>query len=326
LRVERYSAQHKQAWNSFVAEAKNATFLFYRDYMEYHSDRFKDSSLMVFHNGKLAALLPANFCAPDTVVSHGGLTYGGLVLRRRVTLEESLEVLYWVLRDLHEQGCERLLYKRMPSFYNTIPDDDVPYGLFLMDARLYRRDCALVINQADRFRFSKCRKRWIHKAQRLGVQVVQDTSFVPFWEQVLVPRLAHRYHVRPTHSVEEITLLGLRFPENIKQFSAYYEDEIVAGTTIFETPTVAHTQYIAVTDKGAELGALDYLFGWLIEERYKNKRYFDFGICNERDSYGLNHGLLHWKQGFSARVYAHDFYEIRTEKYCKLYPVLQGRS
>ncbi|MGH9643525.1 MAG: hypothetical protein ACRD3Q_14010 [Terriglobales bacterium] len=99
------------------------------------------------------------------------------------------------------------------------------------------------------------------------------------------------------------------------QFSAYHQNEIVAGATIYETPTVAHAQYIAMSEQGALVGALDYLFRWLIEERYKTKAYFDFGICNERDSHLLNPGLLHWKQGFSARAYAHDFHEIMTGRY-----------
>jgi len=323
--VTRYTGELRQAWDGFIGKAKNATFLFNRNYMDYHSERFIDYSLMVFSEGKLVAVMPANLCAPDSLLSHGGLTYGGLALRRSAALDEVLEILYHVLFYLQSQGISRLLYKQVPRFYNTLPDDDIGYGLFLLDARLYRRDCALVVNQADRLRFSKCRSRWINKGRRLGVQVAQDKSFVPFWEQVLVPRLASRYHVQPTHSVEEITLLALRFPENVKQFSAYDHGEIVAGTTIYETPTVAHAQYIAVSEKGAEVGALDYLFSWLIQERYQTKQYFDFGICNERDSHLVNHGLLHWKQGFSARSVAHDFYEIRTDKCHELIPVLQGR-
>jgi hypothetical protein len=323
--VEDYTANDKDLWDQFAAEGKNSTFLFQRDYMDYHSHRFVDHSLMVYRQGKLVAMLPANFCEPDTLVSHGGLTYGGFILRRSASLEEVLEILYYTFQHLHQKGISRMLYKQIPHFYNTLPDEDVAYGLFLVGAHVYRRDCALVVNQADRLRFSKCRKRWIHKAQRSGVALVQDNSFLPFWEQVLIPRLATRYQVRPTHSLEEITLLALRFPQNIKQFAAYHEGEIVAGTTIYETPTVAHAQYIAVSDKGAAVGALDYLFGWLIEERYRDKLFFDFGICNERDSHLLNLGLLHWKQGFAGRTCAHDFYEVRTSNYPQLVEVLQGR-
>jgi len=323
--VERYTASRKREWDAFISHAKNATFLFRRDYMEYHSERFTDFSLMVNCGNKLVAVLPANLCAPGTVISHGGLTYGGLVLARSAVLEDVLEILYAILSYLHDQRIGRLLYKRIPSFYNTVPDDDILYGFFLLGARLYRRDCALVINQSDRLEFSKCRKRWINKGRRFGVQLAQANSFAPFWEQVLIPRLANRYHVQPTHTAGEITLLALRFPQNIKQFCAYHEGDIVAGATIYETPTVAHTQYIAVSDHGGKIGALDYLFSWLIEERYRTKRFFDFGICNERDGHFLNHGLLHWKQGFAARCYGHDFYEVRPENYPELAPALQNR-
>ena len=47
----------------FLDTPKNATFLFRRDYMDYHRDRFADHSLMIFRGEKLAALLPANRAA-----------------------------------------------------------------------------------------------------------------------------------------------------------------------------------------------------------------------------------------------------------------------
>jgi DNA-binding response OmpR family regulator len=46
LSVERYTASRKREWDTFVSTAKNATFLFFRDYMDYHRDRFTDHSLM----------------------------------------------------------------------------------------------------------------------------------------------------------------------------------------------------------------------------------------------------------------------------------------
>jgi hypothetical protein len=207
-------------------------------------------------------------------------------------------------------------------FYNTLPDDEVDYALFLLGAQLRRRDCALVINQADRLPFRRGRKGRIHKARRQKLRLVQETSFASFWEQILVPRLGKRYQVKPTHSVEEISLLAARFPQNIKQFSAYCGDELVAGTTIYETQTVAHAQYIAASEHGRKLDALDFLFGWLIEERYATKKHFDLGICNEEEGRALNYGLLDWKEGFGARCYVHDFYELCSEDYSKLEPVL----
>jgi len=320
--VERYTAGRKPEWDTFVSAAKNATFLFSRDYMDYHSDRFADHSLMIFNDRELVAVLPANLNADGTLISHEGLTFGGLVVARAAKLEDVLACFHAVLHHLSQHRISKLLYKRIPGFYNPLPDDDMAYALFLLDARLYRRDCATAVLLADRLPFRRGHKRLIKRAASLGVRIVRETSFQPFWERVLVPQLAARYGAKPVHTLEEITLLASRFPEQIKQFSAYYGDEIVAGTTIYETPTVAHAQYGSVTEEGREIGAEAFLFGSLIEQ-YQDKRFFDFGISNENEGRALNHGLLEWKEGFGARCYAHDFYEIATGNYPKLEAVLR---
>jgi Acetyltransferase (GNAT) domain len=323
--VERYCKARRQEWNSFVNTAKNATFLFLRGYMDYHSARFADYSLMIFHGQKLVALLPANLAADGILISHEGLTYGGLVVSRDAALCQVLACFHAVLRHLSREHIPKLLYKQIPSFYNTLPDDEVNYALFLTEAQLYRRDCATVVVQSDRLECRKGRKSDISRARRVGVRVVRETAFQAFWEHLIVPQLALRYGVQPVHTLDEITLLGSRFPENIKQFSAYYGDEIVAGTTIFETPTVAHSQYAAVSDHGRRLGAQAFLFGWLMDEYYKDKRFFDFGISNEFNGRAINHGLLDWKEGFGGRSYMHDFYDVCPGNYVKLEPVLSTR-
>jgi acetyltransferase-like isoleucine patch superfamily enzyme/DNA-binding response OmpR family regulator len=323
--VERYAARRKPGWDAFVSTAKNATFLFSRDYMDYHSDRFADHSLMIFNDHVLVAVLPANLADDDTLVSHEGLTYGGLVVSRAAKLGDVLAIFHAVLKYLSEAGISKLLFKPIPAFYNTLPNDDVAYALFLLDARLYRRETSTAISQADRLPFRKGHKSLIKRAAAAGIHIVQEASFRPFWELVLTPQLAARHGARPVHTFEEITLLASRFPEQIKQFSAYYEDDIVAGATIYETPTVAHVQYSAVGEKGRQTGAQAYLFSELIEQ-YKDKRFFDFGTSNEMEGRALNHGLLDWKEGFGARCYTHDFYEVATADYPKLESVLQIRS
>lgn len=79
LSVVRYTSDQKIVWDSFVAASRNGTFLFMRDYMDYHADRFTDYSLMFYKGGRLLALLPGNI-EDDTYCTHGGLTYGGSFL------------------------------------------------------------------------------------------------------------------------------------------------------------------------------------------------------------------------------------------------------
>lgn len=320
--VERYSPGRKQEWDDFVRTAKNATFLFCRDYMDYHGDRFADFSLLVYCDRTLVAVLPANLHSDGTLVSHEGLTYGGLVVARTAKLTEVLACFYALLRGLVELQIPRFKYKRIPGFYNTLPDSEVDYALFLLDARLYRRDCASAVAQADRLPLRKGHHSALVRARKLGVCIVQEASFQNFWECVLSPRLGDRYGAKPVHTLEEISRLAKRFPDQIKQFSAYLGDEIVAGMTVYETPTVAHVQYSAASEKGRQIGAQSYLANSLIEH-YRDKQFFDFGISNENGGRALNRGLQEWKEGFGARSFSHDFYEITTANYHQLESIIE---
>jgi hypothetical protein len=310
LVVKRYAAAQAPVWDAFVRAGKNATFLLERGYMDYHGDRFVDHSLMVFQGHRLLAVLPANQTAEGHLQSHGGLTYGGFVLARDERLAAVLEVFRATLEYLCAHGIPVLHYRRIPRFYNPVPDDEVDYALFLLKAVLVRRDCALVVPLRHRLAYSKRRRREIQKAKAAGVHLIEDTRFEDFWRVILMPRLQQRYGVKPVHSVEEISLLASRFPHHVRQFSALVQGSVAAGITIFETPTVAHVQYSAMSEFGQAVGALDALVDHLISERYAEKDFFDFGISNEKGGFVLNHGLLDWKEGFGARSAAHDFYTI----------------
>ena len=57
ITIKRYNGEQKNEWDTFIKNAKNATFLFERDYMDYHADRFTDCSFMFYKENSLAAKL-----------------------------------------------------------------------------------------------------------------------------------------------------------------------------------------------------------------------------------------------------------------------------
>jgi hypothetical protein len=121
--------------------------------------------------------------------------------------------------------------------------------------------------------------------------------------------LASAHGCRPVHTLDEIQLLESRFPENIKLYGAFDGDRMIAGCVVYETPYVAHIQYIAASPEGKAAGALDGLFDYLFRE-YKGVSYIDFGISTENGGSVLNEGLLFQKEGFGARGVVYDVYEI----------------
>lgn len=316
-----YQKNDYENWNTFIGQAKNATFLFHRDFMEYHNDRFQDYSLIVLDGEKWVAVLPANVVG-NQVFSHQGLTYGGLVYNEKLKLASVIAIFKSVLFFLNDNKMEKLQVKLIPSIYHQKPAEELNYVLFLAKAHLIRRDTMAVVNLSNKDSLSKLRKRSIQKGVLNDFVIKEVDDFEEFWNEILIPNLAQKHQAKPVHNLEEITKLKALFPKNIRQFNAYKDGIIVAGTTIFEASTVAHCQYISGKEDKNELGGLDYLFYHLISKVFKNKRFFDFGISNENQGRKLNNGLSYWKESFGASTIVHDFYEVETSKYSLLDTVL----
>ncbi|MEW4922953.1 GNAT family N-acetyltransferase [Algibacter sp. 2305UL17-15] len=313
FKVIKYSSLFYNQWNDFVASSKNATFLFHRDFMEYHQDRFDDFSLLMFKGETLISILPANK-VENKIYSHQGLSYGGLVFSKTINFETVLETVKVLLLFLKDHGIKTLVLKQIPRLYFEKPSDEIDYICFLLQAKLSRRDMSIAIDLKSDFKYATLRKRKINKAKTFDLNIAEDNGFSVFWNEVLVPNLKATYNVQPVHSVEEITMLQQKFPNNIKQFNVFDDSGILAGCTVFISNKVVHLQYIA-TKKNDKKGALDYLINHLITDTFKDKAYFDFGISNEMQGTKLNLGLVHWKQGFGGAAVSHDFYEVDVENY-----------
>ena len=308
ITVRSYDPAWQAVWNAFVASSKNGTFLLGRDYMDYHADRFEDSSLLFQAGSRLLAVLPASRQGEE-MISHGGLTYGGLISGQALTAQSALECLAALKKYLPEHGFKRLLYKRVPVIYHCYPADEDLYALFRHKAVLVRRDLSTAIDLRRPLAFSERRRRNIKKAVREGLVVRESTDFESYFG-LLNEILAARHQTRPTHSAAEMALLAARHPENIHLFAAYAGEALLAGALVYETPQVAHTQYLANSPAGGQVGALDLVIEYLLRERYRDKLYFDFGISTEDRGQQLNEGLVQQKQEFGGRAVAHDFYEL----------------
>lgn len=315
--IKQYQDCDYDNWNAFIGQAKNATFLFHRDFMDYHKNRFQDNSLIVFYKEKWIAVLPANKVGNE-IFSHQGLTYGGLVYNEKSKLTTIITAFRAVLLFLNENKIQKLHLKIIPSIYHNKPAEEILYALFLAEAQLVRRDSLSVIDLSQKNNFSKIRKRGIQKGMSNGLVIKEEDNFELFWNLILISNLNKRHNVNPVHNLEEIIHLRNYFPNNIRQFNVYYNDKIVAGTTIFESAYVAHCQYIAKKESNENLGSLDFLYHYFLTDVFANKRFFDFGISNELQGKKLNDGLTYWKESFGASTIVHDFYQVETINYDKL--------
>lgn len=282
--------------------------MFDRDYMDYHSDRFADNSLLFYEDDKLLALLPLNI-TDNVLYSHQGLTFGGFITDKTMKQEKMCECFNVLLTYMQNRGIQKLIYKAIPYIYHKIPSQEDLYALFTYKAQLYRVDCSSSIALAHPFSLPKGRKSQISRAKRENVQISQSQDF-PAFVTLLNNVLHTRHQSKAVHNAEELALLSGRFPEFIKLFIAHQAQTILAGALIFIYPNLIHTQYLAVNDKGREIGALDLLLKTLIDTYADSKTYFDFGISTESNGTFLNTGLISQKEGFGGRTITHQFYEL----------------
>lgn len=306
--VRRYTADRADEWNQFVRASKNGTFLFDRRFMDYHSDRFRDHSLMVFRDHRLYALLPANE-KDDVLVSHGGLTYGGLVMSPQCSAKGVLDAFTAINAYLRQQAISRVVYKAIPWIYHQLPAEEDLYAMTAVcNARLTIRDISSAIVSTRRLKFTESRRSGLRKARKAGLKVCESTDVDAFWH-ILNDNLTEKYAVSPVHTADELRLLCSRFPDNIKLWLVLDGDTPVGGTLLFLTPQVLHTQYISATSFGKQHGAIDLLFDHLINNVYADYRYIDFGKSTVSDSADLNEQLIFQKEGFGARAVCYDTYE-----------------
>ena len=309
--IKIYDGKAAIEWNEFIDKSRNGTFLFNRNYMDYHADRFQDFSLMAYKKNKLYAVLPANRVG-DVLYSHQGLSYGGFITSSKLALSD-ITIIFEKVNDLLKQvGISKVVYKPVPVIYLLLPAQEDLYVLFrYMNAKLIGRNISSTIYQGNKIKFIESRKSGIRKAIANRVEICESENFESFWE-ILYDNLKMKYGVSPVHSLKEIKLLASRFPDNIKLFTAQKDGIVLGGTVVYITPQVLHTQYISASLSGKESGALDLLFDHLINHKFTNIPIFDFGQSTEQMGKVLNDALIFQKEGFGGRGVMYDIYEYEV--------------
>lgn len=307
--IIQYSSDKKEEWNAFIKNSKNGIFMFDRNYMDYHSDRFVDNSLMFFDNDNLIAVLPMNI-KDKVLYSHQGLTYGGFITDEKMKQHKMLECFDVLKQYMQINNIEKLIYKIIPHIYHKTSAEEDLYALFKNDAKLLKLEPSTTIYLKNPCKMPKGRKAQISRAKREGVVIQESKDFKTFID--LENKILAEYHdTKAVHTAEELELLHSKFSEQIRLYTASLNDEMIAGTLIFEYENAVHTQYMASNKISREIGGLDLLIKTLIDKYQNTKMYFDFGISTENNGQILNEGLISQKEGFGGRTVVYQLWEIK---------------
>ncbi|MBR4475199.1 MAG: GNAT family N-acetyltransferase [Alphaproteobacteria bacterium] len=308
IKAVKYSPEYRDVWDNFVNNSRTPMFMFNRGYMEYHADRFTDASLLFFDDDELVAVMPASI-KNDTVSSHGGLTFGGIISNIKMHQHTMLDIFDAMMGYYRDIGAKRVIYKSIPYIYQEYPAQEDLYALFRNNAKILKIDPSCTVDLTQKIKMPKGRHAQVMRAKREGVEIVESTDFHKFIE--LENAVLGQYHnASAVHSGDEMTLLASRFPDNIKLWFAEYKGEKIACGVLFVYKDVVHTQYLAADDTARVIGALDLMIYTIMEQYRGQKRWFDMGCSTLDEARFLNEGLIAQKEGFGGRVVANETWEI----------------
>ena len=308
--ILRYSPEDADLWNRFVNDSRQGTFLLQRDYMDYHSNRFEDFSLIALRNNKATAILPANR-VDSTLFSHQGLTYGGwLTPKKHFDGTDMLELFETWISWLRSMSFDKVIYKPIPHIYHTLPAEEDLYALFRYGATVESTQLSSVICLTNNPGFNTQQLRNLKKFTATTDCRIWETNSADEILGIVNSCLTERHNSVAVHSAAELQLLHDRFPHQIRFFLCGRTDIPEAAVCIYDTNSVAHCQYIATTPAGRNSGALAYLFNSLIHQEFADHKYFDFGTSNEHNGLILNSGLHHQKTGLGGRGIACPTYRL----------------
>lgn len=311
ISINRYFENDKEIWDSFNSKTKNRLFMFDRNYMDYHRDRFIDHSLMVYDDNELIALFPA--CERDkSLVSHGGLTYGGFLTDANMKQHTMIDCFNSLKNYAKEHGFQKIIYKVIPHIYHSQPAEEDRFALYAINANLVTVDASTYLNLKNPLKMPKGRKAQISRAKREGVLVEVLTELTDYERFIELENevLEKRHETHAVHSAKELKMLHDSFPNSIHLYAGIKEDKLIAGAVVYEYDNVVHTQYMAADDEARQIGALDLVVSTIMNTYKDKKTWLDFGISTEHDRIYLNEGLISQKESFGGRTGVYEIWEM----------------
>ena len=311
IRVQKYTAEHKEIWNNFVSLSKNGIFMFDRGFMDYHSERFQDNSLMFYAEDELLAVLPASLHGNE-LRSHGGLTYGGFITSEKMKQHHMNDCFDALKTYMADNKISKLIYKAIPHIYHKQPAEEDLYAMYKCGAKLLKIEPSTTVLLKNPLKMPKGRKAQVSRAKREGVIIQESIDFESFIE--LENSVLGKHHAtRAVHTAKELTLLKSRFDDKIQLWIAEYKGKMIAATLLFIYNNVVHTQYMAADETAREIGGLDLLIKTVMDNFSGTKLYFDFGISTEDNGNLLNEGLISQKEGFGGRTICYQTWEVYND-------------
>lgn len=303
IKIEPLGAANEKEWDALVKIAQNGHLMARPGFFRYHAGRFVDASLFIRRGRRPLGVLPANRDG-DTLWSHQGVSFGGLILHPRTRMDQVGEAVRALLDHLRSQGIKRMMYRPAPHPYHLQPREEDIYwleqaGARIVDTKLH----SMVMCGSDAAVRSKTWGRDIRRSAGAGVRVRTGKAdeLGTAWSQV--ERNLAGHDQKPVHSFDDIALLMQRFPAEILLVLAESaEDDYLAGQILFRSGRTLTSMYLGDTDQGRDLWAGSSIIDYILNDPENAGFWCDLGQWCDTSTREVSDSLLHYKEGIGGRL------------------------
>ena len=328
LRIEEYREELQEKWDDFVlTKSTNGTFLQTRNFLNEHGNRFTDRSLLICKGtNTIVAVVPAceTFDGNKKIYnSHGGSTFGGVVIGNEFYDIEHVEAMIGVLEDyVKDNGYDEVRLCCTSDIFARRDTELLKYFLYQKGYREYDElSCYIDFNDYKEdvaSNFSAARRRGCKYAHRYAMELkkLETRTELEEFYQILCDNL-RKYDTKPVHSLEELVeFKEKRLADVVEFYGVYMEKRIIAGSMVFKFEMrVFHTQYLAADQSCLNLYPMNFLDeGLITTARDEGFQYFSFGISTEDKGRILNKSLAQFKEGFGAKFGINRTYIKKVER------------
>ena len=320
MRIITYSDELETDWDNFVQHSRNGTFMQQRNFINYHPpEKFKDCSLLFYdHQNRIIAVIPAALKQEgESSIFHSypGASHGGIIIDHTFDTSKALTLIPLLIEHCRSLGFHAIEMKMIPRNYYFWPSDEIDFSLRYHGFSPEISELSTVlplkeIEHANRY-MKKSTIRNKNKALSNGVIVKESNDYHRFW-RILESNLKERHNTSPTHTYENMLNISQRYPDQVKLFTAFYHEEIIAGVLcLLLNSRVINCFYICHDEKYQHLRPLNLVFDHLIAWGLKEGFHFvDWGISTENKGKIVNTGLFNFKEGFGGRGILRETYRL----------------
>ena len=304
ITLTQYEEKKFDEWDSFIEHSKGSTLHSYRKFLNYHKDKFQDSSLMFYHNNNLVAVLPG-VLLENSFISHPGASYGGLIYKEGLKIDTLYKIHEEILNYSKENKVHKIEFRFPYSIISKHYFDSYKYILHSHSPIIYREVSQFI--DLTKFKeeksFSDNFKRILNKNYNLKTSEAKNEKDIENFYNILCDNLL-KHDTEPTHTLSELKFILKNLASQSRLFvTKDTNSNIVSGSFALLLNDVTPHLFYLCTDNSylSKSPLVKTIYDVSKYFKLKDSCYLNLGISTENRGQILNYGLNNFKEKFNTQ-------------------------